>query len=65
MALAATAVGMTPNPSIAVKRMTKVENEYVADPATTKKYQEIFRLYTDLYAINEKMFDRLEKLKQN
>jgi len=42
-----------------------VENEYIADPATTKKYQEIFRLYTDLYAINEKMFDRLEKLKQN
>ena len=48
MALAATALGISPNPFIAVKRMSKVENEYVADPATTKKYQEIFRLYTDL-----------------
>ena len=64
MAIAAAAVGMAPNPSMAVERMSKVKNEYVADPATTKKYREIFRLYTDLYAANEKLFDRLEKLKQ-
>jgi len=64
MALAAAGVGMVPNPSIAVNRMSKVENEYVADPAITKKYQEIFHLYTDLYATNEKLFDRLEKIKQ-
>jgi len=64
MALAAAAVGMVPTPTIAVKRMSKVENEYVANPESTKKYQEIFHLYTDLYATNEKLFDRLEKLKQ-
>ena len=64
MALAAAAVGMAPNPSAAVERISKVQNEYVADPAKTEKYREIFGLYTDLYASNEKLFDRLEKLKQ-
>ena len=64
MAIAAAAVGMAPNPSTAVERISKVQNEFVADPAETKKYREIFRLYTDLYANNEKLFDRLEKLKQ-
>lgn len=64
MALAAAATGMDPDPQTAVKRLTKVKNEYIADPGSMSKYQEIFRLYTDLYAVNEKMFDRLEKIKQ-
>lgn len=63
MALAAAATGMDPDPSTAVKRMSKTKNEYRADPVVTDRYREIFRLYTDLYDASEKMFDRLENVK--
>jgi len=65
MALAAAAAGMAPDPPTAVKRLSKIKNEYIADPGITDRYREIFRLYTDLYAANEKMFDRLEKIKHD
>jgi xylulokinase len=65
MALAAAATGMAPDPSTAVRRLSKVRNEYTADPAVSDRYREIFQLYTDLYAANENLFDRLEKIKQD
>jgi xylulokinase len=65
MALAAAATGMASDPVSAARRLSKVKGEYRADPGNTDRYQEIFRLYTDLYAANEKMFDRLEKIKQD
>ena len=65
MALGAAATGMAADPSTAVKRMSKIKDEYTADPVITDRYREIFRLYTDLYAANEKLFDRLEKIKQD
>jgi xylulokinase len=65
MALAAAATGMASDPVSAARRLSKVKGEYRADPGNTDRYQEIFRLYTDLYAANEKMLDRLEKIKQD
>jgi sugar (pentulose or hexulose) kinase len=65
MALAAAATGMAPDPSTAVRRLSQVRNEYTADPAVSDRYREIFQLYTDLYAANENLFDRLEKIKQD
>ena len=46
-------------------RLSKIKNEYIADRGNTDRYREIFRLYTDLYAANEKMFARLEKIKHD
>jgi xylulokinase len=65
MALAAAATGMAPDPPTAVKRLSKIKNEYIPDPDISNRYREIFQLYSDLYAANEKMFDRLEKIKQD
>ncbi len=65
MALAAAATGRAPNPAAAVKHLSKINKEYTPDLGNTDRYREIFRLYTDLYAVNEKMFDRLEKLKKD
>jgi len=64
MALAAAAIGMAPDPETAVRRLSKIKKEYVADPRNTDRYEEIFQLYNDLYAANENMFARLEKIKQ-
>jgi len=65
MALAAASTGMAPDPPTAVKRLSKIKNEYLPDPGNTDRYRDIFQLYTDLYRANEKLFDRLEKIRQD
>jgi len=65
LALAAAATGIAPDPFTAVKDLSRIKKEYIADPGLADKYREIFQLYSDLYAANEKLFDRLEKIKQD
>ena len=63
MAIGAAATGMAPDPATAVRRLSKIKSEYMPDPASTDRYRDIFQIYTDLYSANEKIFDRLENVK--